>query len=198
VDGDNRVVAQATAAPEPGQPGSLFSGPAEFCGRHYRELVRAAMYAGATKEEAKAAVSAALEDVVRNWPRLVHPLKWAKKAVINHFLKEKERDLERTRRRLVEKRAGTAQGRHDGGLNLWEERQWVMQLLKTLPRKQAEVMAMVVDDFTPTEIAELLGRSPEAVRQSLREARQRLKRALQQERAGERFGRAASSSRKGA
>ena len=98
-----------------------------------------------------------------------------------------------------ERGAGTAEGRHDRELNLWEDREWVVQLLKTLPSKQAEVMAMVVDDFTPSEIAELLGRSPEAVRQSLREARQRLKRALQQERAGEQqFGRAASSSRKGA
>jgi RNA polymerase sigma-70 factor (ECF subfamily) len=64
---------------------------------------------------------------------------------------------------------------------LWEDGQWVIQLLESLPPKQAEVMVLVVDGLAPVDIAGLLGRTPEAVRQNLMEARKRLKRALELE-----------------
>jgi DNA-directed RNA polymerase specialized sigma24 family protein len=42
-------------------------------------------------------------------------------------------------------------------------------------------MALVVDGLEPSEIASLLGRSPDAVRQNLREARTRLRQALEED-----------------
>jgi DNA-directed RNA polymerase specialized sigma24 family protein len=51
-------------------------------------------------------------------------------------------------------------------------------MFASLPPKQAETMAFVIKGFTPIEIAELLGRTPEAVRQNLLEARKRLRQAI--------------------
>jgi DNA-directed RNA polymerase specialized sigma24 family protein len=46
-------------------------------------------------------------------------------------------------------------------------------------------MKLVIRGFKPTEIAELLGRTPGAVRQNLLEARRQLRQAIQQERASD-------------
>jgi hypothetical protein len=43
-------------------------------------------------------------------------------------------------------------------------------------------MAFIVDDFSPAEVAGLLGKTPEAVRRNLCDARRRLRAALKQER----------------
>jgi DNA-directed RNA polymerase specialized sigma24 family protein len=58
-------------------------------------------------------------------------------------------------------------------------------MLNSLPAGQRSVMACIVDGFTPTEIAALLGRSPAAIRQSLHDARERLIETLQREQAAE-------------
>ncbi len=149
----------------------------------YRELLKAAMYAGATKHQADEAAATAMRDVLRRWGELDDPLAYARRAVISNFIKEKTRGLDRVRRRQVELGAGTAEAREDPGLTVWEDREWVMQMLRSLPAGQRNAMAFIVDGFTPTEIAALLGRSPEAIRQSLHDARLRLKEALQRERA---------------
>lgn len=60
-----------------------------------------------------------------------------------------------------------------------------MQMLRSLPPGQRNVVAFIVDGFTPTEIAALLGRSPAAIRQSLHDARLRLVEGLKRERAAE-------------
>jgi DNA-directed RNA polymerase specialized sigma24 family protein len=58
---------------------------------------------------------------------------------------------------------------------VWEDQEWVVQVLSSLPAGQRAVMALVVDGFTPAEIAVRLGRSPAAVRQCLMAARRRLR-----------------------
>lgn len=59
----------------------------------------------------------------------------------------------------------------DDNLTLWENTEWVMALLTALPPRQREVMAFIVGGFSPTEIAQMLGRTPTAVRNNLRAAR---------------------------
>lgn len=49
-----------------------------------------------------------------------------------------------------------------------------MQILSSLPPAQREVLALVVDGFTPVEIARMLGGTAVAVRQNLRAARVKL------------------------
>jgi RNA polymerase sigma factor (sigma-70 family) len=196
VDADNRV-AQAVVAPQPQRGASPPIGLEEFCREHYRKLVAITMYVGATKEEAQEAAAGAIADLVGAWGRPDDPLKWARRAAINHFYKEKTPGPERDRNRLVEKGAATAEGDDHQQLLLWEDRHWVDQMLEPLPQKQKEAMKLVTEGYTPKDIATLLGRTPEAVRQNLLEARRRLRREMQQEPAGEQqLGSTARSSRK--
>lgn len=156
-------------------------GYTEFFRGTNRDLRKFAMYVGATRDEAKDAAASALAEVLARWGQIDDPLAYAKRAVVSNFLKDKTRNLERTRRRMVERSAGTATGREDSRLTFWEDREWVMQMLRSLPAGQREVMAFVVDGFKPTEIAALLGKSPEAVRDRLRDARRRLEQRYWQE-----------------
>jgi RNA polymerase sigma-70 factor (ECF subfamily) len=156
-----------------------------FFRAHYRSLIKIPMYLGATNEEAQDAVSGALVDAMHRWDQLRNPLAWVSRAAANNYFMEKTRGLHRVRNRLVEKGEGTAEIGDDQQISLWEDRQWVAQMLVSLPPKQREAMSLVIEDLSPTEIAELLGRTPGAIRQNLLEARKRLQRRIQNERAGE-------------
>jgi DNA-directed RNA polymerase specialized sigma24 family protein len=76
----------------------------------------------------------------------------------------------------------TCELEEDTGLTIWEDKQWVTQVLASLSPAQREVMAFIVDDFTPGEVAALLGKTPAAVRQNMCAARHRLARGLPQNR----------------
>jgi RNA polymerase sigma-70 factor (ECF subfamily) len=177
VDNDNGS-APASPVPQVDHP-NLADGFPTFFRSAYRELLKTAMYTGATKHEADEATAAAMREVLRRWGELNDPLAYARRAVVSNFIKENTRNLDRIRRRQVEQHAGTAEGRTDLNLTVWEDREWVLQMLRSLPPGQRAVMAFVVDGFTPTETSTLLGRSPAAIRQSLHDARVRLKAALQ-------------------
>jgi RNA polymerase sigma factor (sigma-70 family) len=187
VDADNAAPAVA----------AQFASPEEFFRTHYRDLIKSTMIFGADVEQAREAVARTILDVVKAWDRLDKPLQWASRAAIHHYLKEKERDLHARRKRLAEKGAGTPEGDNDPQLTIWEDEQWVSQMLALLTPKQAQVMSLVMEGLTPSEISQQLGRTPGAVRQSLLEARKRLRLAIQQERASDQgLGSAESSSRK--
>jgi DNA-directed RNA polymerase specialized sigma24 family protein len=67
---------------------------------------------------------------------------------------------------------------------VWEQREWVTLLLKSLPPAQREVLACMTDMLTPHEIAQRLGKTEAAVRQNLCAARKRLVTSLAQMDAG--------------
>jgi DNA-directed RNA polymerase specialized sigma24 family protein len=75
----------------------------DFYRSSYRELVKAAMFAGATFDEAEDAVSKSLTEMLRRWPVPGHPLRYARKAVIHNFIKDKARGTTRVASRLVER-----------------------------------------------------------------------------------------------
>lgn len=177
----------AQTAPAP-QAEAAHAPPAQleaFFREAYRPLVRIALYAGGTREEAEDAASDVIEDVTRRWDKIAKPLAYARKAVVSNLIKEKTRGMDRDRRRQVEPGLGAPEAGDDRELTLWEDVQWVVQLLNALPPAQRDVMAFIVDEFAPAEIAALFGKTPEAVRQNLRAARQRLKSAVKGEDAGE-------------
>lgn len=171
----DKGLARARPAPRVEQRAAAPPEYTVFFHDHYRELVRAAMYMGASRDEADEAAATTMQEVLRRWRRIDDPLAYARRAVVSNFLKEKTRGLGRLRRRMVERAAYTPAGREDQDLNAWEGRQWVMQKLQSLPASQREVMARIVDGYSPVEIATLLGKTPEAVRQCLCAARERLK-----------------------
>lgn len=145
----------------------------EFFRDAYKALMKQAMYAGATEDEADSAVSYTMLDVHTNWHRLDEPLAWARRAVVRFFLKDKTRS--RTRERRAHRYPGTPDGRDDARLSAWEEWQWIRQLLlDVLTAEQREVMTLILDGYTPAEIGERIGVSSDAVRQRLRLARRQL------------------------
>jgi DNA-binding NarL/FixJ family response regulator len=163
VSADNAVAQVRIAPAQRADPAP--EGFVEFFQEHYRTLVRAAMYAGATGMEADEATQTTMGELLSRWANL------------------DDRGQDRLRVRQMRRTPAGPPARDTPALTLWEDREWVLQLLASLPPEQGKVMAFVVDGFKPAEIADLLGRSSDAVRQSLREARIRLRRALESEQA---------------
>jgi RNA polymerase sigma factor (sigma-70 family) len=140
----------------------------------YQALLRDAIFAGGSPHEAEDAVSAALEEVLRRWDRIDNPRAYARKATISILIKNKERGQERLRDRIIERGEYPIEQDTDPGLTVWEEQEWVLQLLESLPPAQREVLACMVDLFPRKEIAQLLGKTDAAVRQNLCAARKSL------------------------
>lgn len=142
----------------------------------YRKLVAGVMYLGASKEEAEDAVAASMAEVLRRWAQISDPLAYARRATLSNFIKEKTRTA-RLISHLIE-RGEVVCEYQDAGLTVWEDSQWVKQLLDSLPPAQRDAMAGFMDDYSHAQVAELLGKHPAAVRQNFRAARQRLMDAL--------------------
>jgi RNA polymerase sigma factor (sigma-70 family) len=140
----------------------------------YRGLLRDAIFAGGNLHEAEDAVSAALEEVLRRWDRIDDPRAYARRATISTLIKNKQRGQQRIRDRMIQRGAYLTAHDLDPGLTVWEEQEWVMQLLESLPPAQREVLACLVDTFPRKEIAWLLGKTDAAVRQNLCAARKSL------------------------
>jgi RNA polymerase sigma-70 factor (ECF subfamily) len=144
----------------------------------YQSLVRDVIFAGGHPDEAEDAVSAAMLEVLKRWEAIENPRAYARRAAINHLVKTRERGLLRITERLIERGDVPQESELDPGLLVWEQQEWVTLLLKSLSPAQQQVLACIVDAFTPHEIAQLLGKTEEAVRQNLCAARKRLARRL--------------------
>jgi RNA polymerase sigma factor (sigma-70 family) len=179
-DDRGQAPADGRSAPAQGPGEATFE---DFYRAAYRGLLKIAIYAGGSLAEAEDAVSAAMEDVLQRWADIRHPRAYARQAVVSHLVRERTRGLDRVRRRQAQLVPAIGDGA-DAGPAIWEDRQWVLQLLARLPPAQREVMALVVDGFTAREMAVLLGKSPGAVRQNLMVARQRLSAAVQDDHRG--------------
>jgi RNA polymerase sigma factor (sigma-70 family) len=147
-----------------------------FCD-NYPKLTADLMAVGADYHLAQECAQEAAADLLRRWRHVKHPYAYARRAAINVLIKTRERGPRRLQDRLVQ-RAEVTSAREDPGLTAWEDREWVAGLLSSLPTAQRQVIACVIDDFEPKEIAELLGKTPEAVRRALADARKALKHDL--------------------
>lgn len=152
-------------------PGLAFG---EFFRNAFVPVVRDVIFAGATPEEAEDAVAAAMLEVLRRWDDIASPRAYARRAAINEMIKTRQRGLDRITERLIERGDVMPDADLDPGLLVWEQREWVTLLLKSLPPAQREVLACMVDMFTPQEIAQQLGKTEAAVRQNLCAARRKL------------------------
>lgn len=166
-------MAQAMAPPPHDSP----AGFVDFYRGDYRLLITVAMAAGATLEEAYEAVDQTMEEVLLRWSHITYPRAYARQAVVSNFVKRRRRDRERLLRTI---KGGhlTQESVEDHELNVWEDDQWVAQLLQRLPPTQREVMRCVLAGLDTGEIAELLGKTPHAIRKNLQLARERLRALL--------------------
>jgi RNA polymerase sigma factor (sigma-70 family) len=155
---------------------SAFAGFEAFYRDAYREVVKTAMIAGATLEEAEDAASRTFLAMAQRWPVDGAPLMYARKAVVNNFIRDKTRGSARVVQRLVERGPASLheEGADDTELSTVEGRSWVADVLSELTPAQLEVMERITDGLTTEEIANDLGKSQAAVRRHLCDARARL------------------------
>jgi RNA polymerase sigma factor (sigma-70 family) len=146
----------------------------EFYRGCYRLLVRDIIFAGGKPEEAEDAASTAMMEVLQRWETIHNPLGYARRAAISNLINQKQRGLQRIQERLIQRGEVSPEHDLDSGLTIWEQREWVTLLLKSLPPAQREVLACMVDMLPPREIAQRLGKTETAVRQNLYAARKRL------------------------
>lgn len=160
-------------------PPSAPEGFEEFFRESFRETVRAAMYAGATVEDAKDAAAEALTGMLRHWDKCKGSLPYARKAAVHNFINAKTRGTGRVAERLVERgHVFYQEGAEDSELTRAEDEEWVAHVLSGLPPAQHEVMELIAKGLDRDEIAETLGMTREAVRQNICYARARLSREL--------------------
>jgi RNA polymerase sigma factor (sigma-70 family) len=180
VDPDQTMSAQAVASPVPEiWPPTAPDGYEEFYRDSFRDLVRTAMYYGAIDEEARDAACKALIEMLEHWDRCKGSLAYARKAAVHNFIKAKTRGTDRVARRLVERgHVPLHEGAEDGQLTAVEDKQWVASVLSSLPPAQREVMELLAEGLNTYEIAEILGKTQEAVRKNLSYACARLRREL--------------------
>jgi RNA polymerase sigma factor (sigma-70 family) len=162
------------------------TGFAEFYCTEYRNFIRMLMAMGATLEDAQDTISEVMKEILEKglWPGLVSPKAWTRRAILHRFYDQQERV--RRRHHLEVRGVHTApKGIDDEELHIWEDWQWVRQMLDTLPPAQRAVMEAVMAELDTATIGELLGKTDEAVRQNLCQARKKLKASLASERASQ-------------
>jgi len=144
----------------------------EFFRKSFRELVRTAMYAGAKCQEAEDAAAKTLMEMLPDWDTFDRPLAYGRTAVVHNFIKAKTRGTPRLARRLIERgHVSCQEGAEDSQLTAWEDGEWVTDVLSVLPPAQREVMELIVKGLDHGEIAETLGKTKEAIRRHLCDAR---------------------------
>ena len=168
-------------ADEPGQAGSVHPMTLEqfeaFYTSEFPRLVKTLVLFGATIEEAEDAAQRAMADFAarsRIGQALGHPAAYARRAAINFFVKERQRDRERLPREL---RGGhlVIEAHVDDQLTAGEDEEYVERLLECLTPTQREVIKLVMDGWSTPEIAEELGKSAANVRQHLKNGRDLLR-----------------------
>ncbi|AHH98591.1 RNA polymerase sigma factor [Kutzneria albida] len=148
----------------------------EFFRTEFLCVVGFVVKAGVGRDEARDAAQEAMADAFRLWSGLTNPSAWVRRAAYGHAMRHYSRDQEGYRRALA---GGWAAPQtvtdpwaaiHEGPA--------VAVLLAKLPVRQRMVMAWHLDGFDVAEIAEQLHIRPATVRSTLRHARTRLQKLL--------------------
>jgi RNA polymerase sigma factor (sigma-70 family) len=163
---------QAVSAPGP-SPRTDFEA---FWNHHYRYYLTVLMTIGATMEDADDTISDVIVDMLKKntWGRLTtNPRAWVRKAVLHIYYDQQRR--QRLKREIESHVTLTPESYVDDGPNVWEDWQWVEQMLGTLPPTQRTIIELIIAEIDAREIADLLGKTPETVRQNLAHARKRLR-----------------------
>jgi RNA polymerase sigma factor (sigma-70 family) len=147
-----------------------------FWKHHYRYYLGLLMAIGATVEDARDTVGDVIVDMLKKdtWGRLTaSPEAWVRKAVLHTYY---DQQMRQRRKREIERHLTLTPGSYvDDGPNVWEDWQWVEQMLGTLPPTQRTIIELIIAGMDAREIADLLGKTPDAIRQNLAHARKRLR-----------------------
>jgi len=167
-----------TPGPEPGPPAGTPGPPslaqggerefARFYQGHIARLVGYLIYQGAAAHLAADIAQDAMITAYRRWAEIKSPKAYtwtvAYRAFIRYALNDPELPAEEIPEpALLLPRPEEAEA--------WLQEQHIIHVLRALPPRQRQVLALTIDGWTPAEIAELLGLEPAAVRSNLKKAR---------------------------
>lgn len=138
-------------------------------------LVTFLLRLGASGQDAADLAQDTMIDAYRSWSIVTNPYGWIRRVASRKFL----RLISQIEPPAV-RRAASALLRADNEFEHWEQSSEVLRQLRQLPARQRQVMAWCYDGYGPTEIAEELGITPEAVRSNLMKARRALSAAHHQ------------------
>jgi RNA polymerase sigma-70 factor (ECF subfamily) len=144
-----------------------------------KNLVGFLIWQGARLADAAEIAQETLQRAFRSWPTIDHPEAWCRRVASREYARRIATVNETPGRELA---GGPLLPASPSQTSAWEERQEVLRLLALLPWRQRQVMAWTFDGYEPTEIADELGISAEAVRSNLYKARKTLAEYLRCER----------------
>ncbi|MGK5629480.1 RNA polymerase sigma factor [Streptomyces sp. URMC 123] len=163
-----------SAIPEPG-PGP-YEDFSAFYRREYPKVVSRVLAVGATYHEAEDAAQDAMRELLARRPECHSPAGWVRTAAVRAFQKRAVRDRmrrEREEAHMTMVKRVSLPVRSDP-----DEHRRVMDVVRALPPRQGQVLALSLDGYRTEEIAELLGIKPGTVRSNLRHALDTLRRRL--------------------
>ena len=158
----------------PATPPATIPGPPpadqieEFFRRYWAGLVRSLLREGADRWEAQDAVAEAIREALRRWDELTHPVAWVRTAARSHWLKQRRSAGHGDVEVLVADVGELGAGRPDPDLVAYELQEWFAGVLAQLPPARREALELSAQGLTPSEIAEQVGKTPEAVRTALK------------------------------
>jgi RNA polymerase sigma factor (sigma-70 family) len=158
----------------PAQPPPVIANPPpaaqieEFFRRYWEGLVRSLLREGANRWEAQDAVAEAIREALRRWSELTHPVAWVRTAARSHWLKSRRGAGPGDAEVLVADVAELGEGQADPDLVAYELEEWFAGVLAQLPPARREALELSAQGLTPAEIAEVVGKTPEAVRTALK------------------------------
>lgn len=157
------------AGPAPGQraPG-VAEKFAAFYREHFPRLMAYLLYQGATASLAADLAQDAMITAYRRWPELTSPRAYTWKVAGRAFIRHAVTTPELPADQVPEPASMLPR---PGEAEAWAQEQEVLTVLRALPPRQRQVLALTIDGWAPGEIAEMLGIDPAAVRGSLKKAR---------------------------
>jgi RNA polymerase sigma-70 factor (ECF subfamily) len=155
--------------PEPG--GWATDSEQEFAS-FYRErigrLVAYLIYQGASANLAAELAQEAMITAYRRWREITSPRAYVWTVAYKAFLRYALHDAEESVAEVPEPAVVLP---HPEEAEAWLQKQQIIEVLRALPPRQRQVLALTIDGWTPAEIADLLGIPPSAVRSNLMKAR---------------------------
>jgi RNA polymerase sigma-70 factor (ECF subfamily) len=140
-----------------------------FYREHIGRLVAYLIYLGAPAHLAAELAQEAMTTAYRRWREITSPRAYvwtvAYKAFLRHALHD---DAQQP---VAEVPEPTVVLPHPEEAEAWLLKQQIIEVLRALPPRQRQVLALTIDDWSPAEIAELLVISPSAARSNLMKAR---------------------------
>jgi RNA polymerase sigma-70 factor (ECF subfamily) len=173
-----RINTEPATAPDPGTPPApAWEAPgrerefARFYREHFRRVTAYLTALGATVDQAADAAQDAMITVYEHWADITSPRAYLYKAAHRAFIRDARAAARLPASLDSPELAGLQDPREPDGLEMVLQTERAIQLLRTLPPLQRQVLALTYDDWTPAQIAELLAIHPATIRSTLRHAR---------------------------